>query len=639
MSLKKLFVYLLFVFLSLNIYSQTAELKGNDLCNYLYDYLSANQLQTRKQEFISSTDNFFPYNIIVDFESLTQPSEDRLIISVKMTDAFLNMDIIENIITDLKFRNYNATLVFIYGADKSIPRRRISNGSDVFAQSLNTNDNNIVFNLGFSAESNSVITGTFGVSAPSWMIKNAFDAYISQNLTDDLPLYYLSQLSKFQTARDTIFSTFANNSIPVISANFNGKTTDHEVISNVISHFIDNFESSKNLDCDYHSLMFRFSTKTIWISEYTIVRIILVLLFISIMYIFITGFVNANLRNKAWFEIKRNWYSLPITYGLLVLGFYAGKFLFQLFNKNVSDLHSTFSVQVIQIIVSTLFISIFYYLQTILHKKKYDEHSVDYLFIFATFLNQFIFALIDISLFPLFFVICVISIIALSLHKNWIHILLLIFMIGIYIPYIINLYNFADSNSLVSIMYRNSSINYVLPLILLPAYIMWFRILTAIKKRFANPRMFMLIIGLNYLAVILVLILVNLFVFKNNTETNNARITNDDKNIQNYMAVTYKDRLIFGETIRTIYMDTFEQADYISITISSEESLPVLYSDNDYTSNSKTSCSFRIPSDPPSKLKFSYGAAKVPCTITAEALFKEQDQYISRKIILQTEAN
>ena len=100
--------------------------------------------------------------------------------------------------------------------------------------------------------------------------------------------------------------------------------------------------------------------------------------------------------------------------------------------------------------------------------------------------------------------------------------------------------------------------------------------------------------------------------------------------------LSYSDKSIFGDVIRTINVSLPENCLLCDLMISTDRVFPVLYSDNDYTSISNNSVRFSIPDNPPQKMTFSYGAAMTSCKITVSAVIagnaEDEYQFISKAI-------
>ena len=465
------------------------------------------------------------------------------------------------------------------------------------------------------------------------MLSNGFDAFIQNGLSDYLPLYYLSNLSGSFFNSESYFSDFSNQNIPAISFSFKKDEVKDEVISNTITSYIDLYELSNKEDNDYHSLLYRIGNKKILFSEYSIIKALIIIMIISLFFIFILSFVNSNLRNSAWEDIRKDWYSIPITLILTIGAFYIAKGIYNATNKNAMA-GTPFGLVVFQILLSFALVSIFYWVEVSVRKKDYGEKSIDILVLLVTFVNQFIFCLSDISIFPLFMIICLCSTLSFILKKNWFHIILFVIMILIYLPYIILVYHTGDSFSLRFMISRSHTLIFALSFILLPIYLMWFRILTAIRKRITKKRHFAIIISSNYLLFFLLLIIPNYTAFGGKqTNISYPKITTITENVDSKIKVEHISKKVLGDSVETVYIETPMQADAILLQITGDTLIPVLYSDDEYTIDNTKTVSFKIPSYPPKQMTFSFGSTGSNFTIHAEAYyrtphFNQYDSYV-----------
>lgn len=631
------FTYIFLNILSPKCYAQNSLPKGIELCDEVYNFYSSLDLDVEKQQIVTSPGNIFPYNVIIPL--VNQQDSDNLIFCVKMENAWDKKDLIFDIISDLKYRNFNSTVVFIYNGSVRLPRRLSTGGEQAFISSLNTSKKNTAFIINLDSDENSIQSGSMGRNSPSWLVNATFDAYLKEKLSDDLPVYYLSQISKMGFNTEILFSSFAFNQIPAISAGFNTETTDNNTIYKVVSNFFDSYNLEKDSAPDYHSLMFRFGTKKFDLTEYTIVKIWIGITLLSLIFIYILAFINKSLRNSAWEEIKNYWYTIPTIYLLTVSAFYLARVIYRSATHNANDAITAFGLPVLQIIFASFLVFTFFMLEIILHKKNYGERSVDYLIVITTFINQFIFCLTDISLFPLFMILCILSILSLLLHRNWFHILLFIIMIAAYMPYIFQLYGSTSTSSLRLFFLRGKTIIFGFAFIMLPIFLMWFRILTAIRKRITKNQIFLVINLSNFVVLMCFSILLNSLVFYDDTYKLTQNTVIDAPSSYSIIEASYSDKKVFDETLRTININLKEPSIYTSVRVRGEEKNPVLYSQYDYTQMSSVS-SFQIPSYPPSQMSFTYGASNIKSTIEIESITKSdvENEYISYKTIIETGA-
>jgi hypothetical protein len=625
-SFKKIFSFLVCLpLLICSLYAQIPSYQGRYTCEAMENFLLKQNYLPEKVELITNTSNTFPYSIAVNFAAKDSNNHDNLIICISMEQALHNQDIVKNILTDLRYRNFSSSVIFVYDLSRKLMRVRNYNGIENFLKTLESGKKNSALIIKLDANSTELISNSWNYSAPSWMISNGFDAFINNGLSDYLPVYYLNQLTGLVFNNESYFTDFSNQNIPAITFSFKSDDVQSEQISNTITSYIDLFELSENREDDYHSLLYRMGSKKVLLSEYSILKALIIIIILSLFFIFILSFVNSNLKNEAWKEIRKDWFTIPITLAITLFAFFIAKLIYNAVMKNNMS-GTPFGLVLFQILLSSALVSIFYWVEVSVRKKDYGERSIDFLVLIVTFVNQFIFCLADISLFPLFMVVCICSTLSLILKKNWFHIILFIIMILIYLPYVILVYNSTDSQSLRFFISRSYTLIFTVSLILLPIYLMWFRILTAIRKNITRKRHFAIIISSTYLLVFLALFIPNYTKFNGNK----TRITypktiteNDDSGTK--IDVNYSTKDVLGQAVTTIEIQTPFSAEAVILQLTGDMVIPVIYSDDEYTIDSTKTVSFKIPSRPPQKMKFVFGSINTKYKIHAEAFYKTAD--------------
>ncbi len=631
-------IFLLF-FLSNSLFAQNN-------CSQLFDFLESKGFEPQAQLLTAGGSNNLSYNIIVNFppkdiKKETKTSEN-LIILFNIEEVWEVHDNITSILEELREQNYYSTAVFCYASRLNIPRENIIYGGEVFARSLNSDGNNHVYIFNLNSSKNSIISGSNGHHSPSWMLKDMFDAYSTAKLTDGLPFYYISQTAEYSFSTDKTLLSFLNYDIPCILGNIK----DSEKIDEVAKSIIDTFEESSLKPDDSHTFMFRIFGKRIWLSEFRIINAIIIIVVLGFLFVFCLGFINKNIRREFWFEISTIWYALPVIYILSYCGFFAGKGLYNLFVKAGSQNYSVYGFFILELAIATLFVSAFY-MANLTFQKKYTTRSLDFLLVIDTFINLVIFTLADISLFPIFLMIFVVSLISFIFRRNWIHIILFVFLIIPFIPYVNSLFEISDKESLHTMLVTSNTFPFLVSLVLLPVYLMWLRILNSMKKRYAKKRIYASVLGAMYLFIILILIIVNkvfysgkkfeakqIDVIELNSESLKEKIDFD---------ITWKDKAIFSDTIRSLTINSKTQPVYISVKVTGKN--PVLYSENDFTNlatanpEEKNTAEFLLPLYPPQKLEFNYGTDITEQEIfVEEIIFNEEDNTyysITKSVIIE----
>ena len=173
------------------------------------------------QSLVSSGENAFNYNIIVDFPSKSHNESEKvsnLIFIFNQEDFFThdfskidlenenetdesgkkiinhslnqqellqkNRQMILNILSELRNQTFDFNLIFLFTTgEKQYPEKRdMVFGSQVFLESLNTNEDYTVFFINLNEKKTEIITNSKGITSPSWMIQNSFNIFIKNGI-------------------------------------------------------------------------------------------------------------------------------------------------------------------------------------------------------------------------------------------------------------------------------------------------------------------------------------------------------------------------------------------------------------------------------------------------------------------------
>ena len=625
---------LLMIFL---LFFAALPLCAQNLCSTLFSYLEKKGFQPQAQLLTAGGTNNLPYNIIVNFPSKTTKSEHNLILLFDLEQACNYKNEICQALDALNEQNYSSSIVFCYGSRLELPRENIIYGSEVYANSLNSDGSNNVFIFNLSAEKNAIIPGSNKNHSPSWMLKTLFNAFSAAKMTEGLPVCYVSQAADYTFSTDKTLLSFLELDFPCISA----ELKEPERINEVLQTIIADFEKSSQKPLDSHTFMFRILGKRIWFSEFSIINSLLIIIVLGFLFVFCLGFINKNLKREFWNEISTIWYVLPIIYIFSYCGFFTGRALYKLFIHPDNLNYTVFGFIIIQISIATLLVSVFFMLNLSL-QKKYTTRSLDFLLVIDTFINLVIFTLLDISLFPIFLLIFIVAVISLIFRRNWIHIILFVFLIIPFIPYINMLFTVSDKASLHALLINSNALPFILSLVLLPVYLMWLRILNSMKKRYAKKRVYAFVIAAAYFSIMLSLFILNRIFYSNKKEISKSiqilKIT--DKQLPDFdFNLSYSDKSIFGDIIRQINISSTKVPVYSGIKILSSN--PVLYSENDYMFTTSEQAEFLLPLYPSGELDFKYGTNNLVQTIIVEQIFysESDSNYYSLTKTLKTGEN
>ena len=620
-------IFILF-FAAISLYAQ-------NVCSTFFTYLEKKGLQPQAQLLTAGGTNNLPYNIIVNFSPADTKSDHNMVLLFDLEEAYNNRDSISPVFELLQEEAFNSSLVFCYSSRLDLPRDNIIYGAQVYANSLNSDGSNDVYIFNLSAEKNAIIPGSNKNHSPSWMLKDIFDAFSAAKITDGLPICYISQVADYTFTKDKTLLAFLDLDIPCIKA----ELKNPEKINEVLESCIKNYPQSSSRPYDSHSFMFRFFEKRIWLSELGIINSIIIIIITGFLFVFCLGFINKNLKREFWQEISSVWYSLPVIYIFSYCGFFLGKGLYKLFVNPQTLNYTVFGFIIVEISIATLLVSGFFMLNLSL-QKNYTTRSLDFLLVIDTFINLIIFTLFDISLFPLFLLIFIVALISLIFRRNWIHIILFVFLLIPFIPYINTLFAISDKESLHNLLLNSMAQPFLMSLILLPVYLMWLRILNSMKKRYAQKRIYAIVISAAYLFIMLSLFIINR-IFYSGKKSKEAAIEITSLEEESYgqydFDLSFSDRSIFDDIIRKIKIKSQILPVYTCVKVKSSN--PVLYSENDYLLLDQNQAEFLLPLYPAKELEFNYGTDQLIQEIQVEEIFysDKENKYYSITKRLSTE--
>lgn len=639
-SRKNFLLFLLMFFLSFSSLSAADNsLKGIELCNSVYNFLDKYHFSPISQNIVTSGENTFPYNIIIN-KKTDDKTNKNLVLVFFQEDTTSNKTTLIKILSYIKNSNFNfnITSIFVYGEKSTLQKDNNISSLQVYLNTINTNEDYYALIFDLQNENNKIITSSNGYTSPSWIIQNVYNSFLNHQIKAKLPYSYISQIYKLKIFQDSHLSSFYDKNIPAIKICFNNSNNNLKSVQSTIIDSIAKFENLENQVWDQHFLMLKLFGRFRKVSESFIINIIILIIFSFLLFIFILGFVNTRLRKHTWSTINYIWFSIPITFIIITVTYLLSSVLFKNLFFNLSDFGKVYSYFTLEILLSFSFVTL-YYLFTLQNNIKFNEKTIEYLLVISTFINQFIFILVDISLFPIFMFICCLSIIALLIKNNIIHICLLILTIIPFVFYSHNVITNADTSMLSQYVFDNYYISLYFSLIMNPIYLIYFRILTSFKthsKTKKNQIISTLSFSASIFIILISLSLIRINVFnKNNIDENNTSLKVNNNYLVNF---DYSDKNVFSDVIRTINIKFESQPETCTVTLNTLSKSPILYTDNDYILQSPTCASFKIPVNPPSELKFSYGTTSDPCNITITAIYEtdieNEYEYVSKSFTI-----
>ena len=643
MKTRRILCYILILLFSLNAFAQNfaqnKEPSGIELCSAVHSFLKKNGFSPESQSLVISGENTFPYNIIVRFTPEQNTSPENLLLVFFQEDIHENQEIIKKTLNELRQASYPfaITVLFAYGDKQPLEKADMIYGTRVFLESLNTNLSHTAAIFDLKSKVNSIETTAKKLSSPPLLIKNSLNLFKSCDIDAQYPAIILSQLSSYSFISNRELDIFFEYDIPAIELCLGqiAKEEKADTIEKIITGFVELFSKTTEINWEHHFLIIKLFGSYHLISERMILHIIIPVIFLWLIFIFMLVFVNRRLKNHTWYTIGHVWWTVPLTYLLIMLGFFIAGIVYRNMFPNASFAGKIYGQLIFQILVS-LFLCFSLYLIILTLNYSFDERAVDYLLVISCIINQSIFILSDISLSPIFIVICLLSLLALTVKNNYLHIALFVLIILPLVPYAHRMLSSSNLKELSYFLATSKGILIFIPLVLYPVFIVLFRIITSVRTSKKQIRFIILSTAAVYVIISASLICLGVVrtISMNKKQVEQPAISISPPGNE-LIELSVSDQNIFDDIIRTIDVSLRHDCVLCDVLISTDSTAPILYSDNDYINSAVNTARFRIPNNPPNEMTFRYGAAKTPCRITVSAVIEAAAgdyQFISRSL-------
>ncbi len=602
---------------------------GLDLCNSVYTFLKKNGFSPETQSLITSGANTFPYNISIKFQSENPNEKENLVLIIPLEDINENQEDFKEILTNLSNQknNFNIIILFAYGEKQKIEKQDMIFGTQVFMESLNSNLEYTAIIYDFQSEKNSIETISSGMTSPSWLIQNSYNIYQKLGIATELPRFFISQIASYKFIHDRQLSNFFDNEIPAISLKIKDQNKSKKnIIQEIILNTVESYKKIINKNWGHHFFMIKLFGRYRILSERRLLKIIVPIILLWITFIFMLFFVNTRLKRRAWSTIRKIWYSVPVTYILIILSFFLSRLLLTYLAAGNYDAGKIYSILITQILTA-LFLTLCFFVLILTVNYKFEESAVDYLLVLCCFINQTVFILIDISLAPIFILLCMLSLIALTVKNNTLHVMIFILMIIILVPYGNSIISVADTHQLYNFIKSNNTMLFTIPLALYPNYIIILRTLTSLRSK--KKKVSSILIGAASYFIFVTACLITLGVVRAG-QVNKKQIASPTITLSSLgnelINITFNDNKVFDDLIRTLNIELKKECLLCDVQVVSRAQNPVLYTDNDYRTISTNSVRFSIPDYPPQNMTFSYGASTQPCRIMVSAVIEGEEE-------------
>ncbi len=618
---------------------------GIELSNSVYDFLISCSFNPEKQDLVYSGTNDFPYNIILNINekdyTLSEKelfNQKRVIYVISQNDAFLNKNLILNFCNYCKESALPVTILFSYST-------KLQNFDDfpdfsttqVFINTLSPDSDVTAIILEFGGPQNIIISSSDGKTSPSWIVQTLYNLAIKSTLSFATPPYYLSQMHKFKFSQDSEIEEFFKLNIPCAKISFKNRTKDFKSVNYFLKELTASFDENSQMEFDQHFFILNiFGKKFITISETFIVYAVLFSILAFLIFSSLVFFIDHKRQINSIFDLKYNWHALPVTFLIILSCLLLGKGFYVVIKTNLNSLSKIFLSYTIQAFFAIIACGVFF-IAEVFRNKNLNEKTISYLVLISSFFNQFIFLYVDISLFPIFFVVCLLGIPALYIKNNAVHILIFLLMCLPFYIYVRLLIEYSQISELKNYLLSSNSIIFAISFVSLPLFLEIFRIYIQFSRKIKKSKLKIIIPSAFASFVFITILFTGLIhisvIINEQRQTQNIEIQKaEDMNI----AIFTIDEFLFEDIVRTLEITIPKNTVQCLVKVSCEkesDSTPILYSDNSFATISETSAYFIIPKNPPEKMKFTYGTKDFPTTIKISCIYKgkEPNQFIMQE--------
>lgn len=456
--------------------------KGYSLSEAVYKSLSSNKFNPSYQELTPTGQDEFAKDIYIEFQQkgnseILDGQRDIAVLDFKQEDFYLYRQEFISFLKELKSADFKCKVIVLFSAltEPAVPPSSKISGSEVFAEILPSQDESFAISVNFDfSEKNTLRTGSVFSTSPLWLCKKITESF--QEL--DEPYYFPNLITSLYRLGmihgDKRTEGFVRNEIPAISVTFNSI----ENLS-VLRHFLESFTPDETEEWDRHYvfLPLHYPAKPIALNENFCLGICMALAVITLLSLCLVSFTGKQgERNKI--ELLKNLYVLPLTLAVSVLGLSAAQiFLKKVFENIVINPVTFFGLKVI---VSMVFISIFYALHNIL-KLPADIFVYSYIIQFIAIFNIFFFALQDLMLFVPFGIEYILIFIF-RRRKGLANLIIFFVMLSLpFIPYVVDILQGTSPEDFQRIIFTDFLGNISISLTLFPFQIIWLKILVRLN--------------------------------------------------------------------------------------------------------------------------------------------------------------
>ena len=431
----------------------------------------------------------FPYNICLDFPSISPLDPSVLVITIPQDDVPFFIDSIVQFAKELKnfARETEVIIVFTAGDTAYLPpyiSLPAPTGKKTFLENIDTSQKIATIMLQKAPASQktevSVVAGINRKTTPPWMLSDFFNAARKTGLKTEI---YGGNVTAYRLGiihtNMSLFQFFSAQ-IPAILL----QCTNADVCK-VLPAFLDNLEQTRSRVWDNHYGLFMLKDKMFFVSEPIFLVLLILTALVILLFFCLFSFFREKTRALHLPDLKKIWFLIPLLVLITWLFLLAG----QIITKKVYHQWFTYPLNgtLFKLSVTILFMAAASFLHKRLHFST-NDYIYAWLSNIISFVNLFLFASLELSLITFFSIQFLIYFFASYMRKTRYLLLSALLLTLTYIPFFISIHNIP--HDLIYFRFINASVydNLLIAFFLVPIEFMWIRILVRLRLIGNNAR-------------------------------------------------------------------------------------------------------------------------------------------------------
>lgn len=615
------------------------KLSGQELYQYIKKTLDYNGYSHSDISIFRTENDTFARNIVLHFpakkelpDDIWDSAKDTIILSFMQEDIATRTDFLFNIIEFIKESEFNYNInILLTAADKSILSGNEENsGSALYCDLFKGTGSTAAILVSFSStKRNSITPGSGQILCPLWLIKSTAHSLEAKGIRFSIKGGIFCSLYSHDILKsDYRLASYLSNGIEALDINFNEDILKTTTLSEVFTHFLENYSPEKSENQDTHYIPLKFFNHTYFIPEIATMLLLYIITAIGLFLICDFTFLFSTKQSIKPIIQKESIHSiwiLPLTWIIGFASIYSGQYIASIFFKY--KFYNPILLITIKLIVTFLLITIFF-LIFLKIKKNNQIHVFEYILTISAIFNIFVFCAFDIALFYLFTTIYLIVYFSRNVKKIHWNFICLFLMVIPFFPLLTRILLYSTPKQIFPLIFSNPGDNFILAFALGPFSLMWFKIILRIqsltieakeiKQQHAGltqnlsilfPRYYILVISLFTVLTLVLSLIISINarkLFSNIEPLAKMEVIEETPQNEN-LSVSYSDSKYYSGNIRTVNIKTNRQAVRVDVIVSGQTENPIYYTFHQYSPYTTAyQAKFNIPDYPPKNFTITY---------------------------------